>query len=137
MISFYLQKDFERKDIPYYPQGFALLLNQNFAFKFLCENFQPKLIISYSNCQRIFYFLQRCLGHQTVTVLLKRSQVEQNCQQKPRPGMDEGWSQVSQTSFIEIRSASSPRQKLVGWVEILFLINHENACSLEINIKAF
>ncbi len=44
------------------------------------------------------------------TVLLKRSQVEQNCQQKIRPGMDEGWSQVSQTSFSQIRSASSPHK---------------------------
>ncbi len=61
MISFYLQKDFERKDI-ILSSRFRFASNQSFAFKFLGENFQPKLIISYSNCQRIFYFLQRCLG---------------------------------------------------------------------------
>ncbi len=52
-------------------------------------------------------FLTQQKGQIPNTVLLKRSQVDQNCQQKPRPGMDEGWSQVSQTTFIEIRSDAS------------------------------
>ncbi len=30
-------------------------MNQSFAFKFLCENFQPKLINSYSNFQRFLF----------------------------------------------------------------------------------
>jgi hypothetical protein len=46
------------------------------------------------------------------TVLLKRSWVEQNCQPKSRPGMDEGWSQVSQTTFIEIWSDASQNKVL-------------------------
>ncbi len=41
------------------------------------------------------------------TVLLKPSWVEQNCQRKPRSGMVQGWSQVSQTSFSQILSAPS------------------------------
>jgi hypothetical protein len=33
----------------------ALRMNQSFAFKFLRENFQQKLINTYSNFQRFFY----------------------------------------------------------------------------------
>jgi hypothetical protein len=40
----------------YYRQGSTLLLNQSFAFNFVCENFQPKLINCYSNYQWIFIF---------------------------------------------------------------------------------
>jgi hypothetical protein len=36
-------------------EGVALRMNRSrYAFKFLCENFQPKLINFYSNCQRFF-----------------------------------------------------------------------------------
>jgi hypothetical protein len=31
-------------------------MNQNFDFKFVCENFQPKFINFYSNCQWFFIF---------------------------------------------------------------------------------
>jgi hypothetical protein len=43
----------------------------------------------------------------SITVLLKPSWVEQNCQRKLRSGMVQGWSQVSQTSFSQILSAPS------------------------------
>jgi hypothetical protein len=36
-------------------EGVALRMNQSFAFKFLWENFQPKLINSYSNFQWLFF----------------------------------------------------------------------------------
>jgi hypothetical protein len=39
----------------YYGEGVALQMNQSFAFEFLCENFQPKLINSYSNFKRVFF----------------------------------------------------------------------------------
>jgi hypothetical protein len=37
-------------------EGVALRMNQSFAFKFLWEYFQPKLINSYSNFQWFFLF---------------------------------------------------------------------------------
>jgi hypothetical protein len=37
-------------------------MNQSFAFEFLCENFQPKLINFYSNFKRFFHFLLCDLG---------------------------------------------------------------------------
>jgi hypothetical protein len=40
----------------YYGEGVALRMNQSFAFEFLYENFQPKLINSYSNFKRILIF---------------------------------------------------------------------------------
>ncbi len=46
----------------YYREGVALRMNQSFAFEFLCENFQPKLINSYSNFKRFFHFLLCDLG---------------------------------------------------------------------------
>jgi hypothetical protein len=46
----------------YYREGVALRMNQSFAFEFLCENFQPKLIKSYSNFKRFFHFLLCDLG---------------------------------------------------------------------------
>jgi hypothetical protein len=59
-----------------------------------------------ANCGRRF-LLEIWIRTVPNTVLLKRSWVEQNCQPKPRPGMDEGWSQVSETTFIEIWSDAS------------------------------
>ncbi len=50
------------------------------------------------------------MSHFRRTVLLKPSWVEQNCQRKPRSGMAQGWSQVSQTSFSQILSAPSPNK---------------------------
>jgi hypothetical protein len=47
----------------YYREGVALRMNQSFALKFLCENFQPKLINSYSNFKRVFHFLLCDLGY--------------------------------------------------------------------------
>ncbi len=38
-------------------EGVALLMNQSFAFKLLSENFQAKLINSYSNSERLLDFL--------------------------------------------------------------------------------
>jgi hypothetical protein len=51
MISFYVYEEAKQnlEDIVRNSQDSALLKNQSFAFKFLCENFQPKLINSYSN----------------------------------------------------------------------------------------
>ncbi len=46
----------------YYREGVALRMNLSFAFEFLCENFQPKLINSYSNFKRFFHFLLCDLG---------------------------------------------------------------------------
>ncbi len=40
----------------YCREGIALRMNQSFAFEFLCENFQPKLINSYSNFKQFFIF---------------------------------------------------------------------------------
>jgi hypothetical protein len=41
-------------------------MNQSFDFEFLCENFQPKLINSYSNFKRFFHFLLCDLGCQLI-----------------------------------------------------------------------
>jgi hypothetical protein len=46
----------------YYREGVALRMNQRFAFEFLCEKFQPKLINSYSHSKRFFHFLLCDLG---------------------------------------------------------------------------
>jgi hypothetical protein len=43
-------------------EGVASQMNQSFAFKFLCENFQPKLTNYYSNFQWFFKFSIRLLG---------------------------------------------------------------------------
>jgi hypothetical protein len=50
----------------YYREGVALRKNQSFAFEFLCENFQPKLINSYSNFKRFFHFLLCDLGNNLI-----------------------------------------------------------------------
>ncbi len=49
-------------------------MNQSFAFEFLSENFQPKLINSYSNFQRFFHFLLCDLGNSNHCVLAKKIQ---------------------------------------------------------------
>jgi hypothetical protein len=51
----------------YYREGFALRMNQSFAFEFLCENFQPKLINSYSNLNGFFHFLLCDLGYMKIS----------------------------------------------------------------------
>jgi hypothetical protein len=48
----------------FYGEGVALQMIQSFAFEFSCENFQPKLINSYSNFKRLFHFLLCDLGSQ-------------------------------------------------------------------------
>jgi hypothetical protein len=62
MISFYVCRKILWWSISFNPQGSALLMNQSFAFKYLCENFQPKLINSYINSQRLLDFLWGYLG---------------------------------------------------------------------------
>jgi hypothetical protein len=44
-------------------------MNQSFAFEFLCEKFQPKLINSYSNFKRLFHFLLCDLGREKFLLL--------------------------------------------------------------------
>ncbi len=53
----------------YYREGVALRMNQSFAFEFLCENFQPKLINFYSNFKRFFHFLLSDMGKATFLVV--------------------------------------------------------------------
>jgi hypothetical protein len=50
-------------------------MNQSFAFEFLCENFQPKLINSYSNFKRFFHFLFCDLGYLFSQELLSIEQI--------------------------------------------------------------
>jgi hypothetical protein len=64
--------DFTIENKSYYGEGVALRMNQSFAFEFLCENFQPKLINSYSNFKRFFNFLLCDLGKYN-RFFLKRS----------------------------------------------------------------
>ncbi len=52
--------------ISFNPQGSALLMNQSFAFKFLCENFQQKLINSYSIFKK-WESLRICLGYEEIS----------------------------------------------------------------------
>ncbi len=87
--------------------------------------FLKKCYINYFS-NYIFFMWAWALNIVQHTVLLKFSWVEQNCQRKPRSGMVQGWSQVSQTSFSQILSAPSPHK-----------IFKKLCFSASVNFKAF